>query len=77
MLPAVAQAKVLKTDGVKLTINDVPGAGGLTLEVGPPVVQAPMKLNFDASGIELSNDAASIKLTPVSVLVNGGGPEVI
>jgi hypothetical protein len=77
VLPAVAQAKVLKTDGVKLTINDVPGAGGLTLEVGPPVVQAPMKLNFDASGIELSNDAASVKLTPVSVLVNGGGPEVI
>jgi hypothetical protein len=76
-LPAVAQTKVLKTDGVKLTINDVPGAGGLTLEVGPPVVPAPMKLNFDSAGIELSNGAASVKLTPVSVSVNGGALEVI
>jgi hypothetical protein len=74
---ALAQTKVLKTDGVTLTINDAPGAGSCTLEVRPPIVPAPLKLVFDSSGIELSNGAASVKLTPASVSVNNGALEVI
>ena len=31
--PAIPQMKVFKTDGVTITINDLPGAGGLTIEV--------------------------------------------
>jgi len=76
-LPALAEIKVFKTDGVTLTLSDLPGVGGFTLEVGPPVVPTPLKLVFDVSGIELSNSAASVKLTPVSVSVNNGALEVI
>lgn len=76
-LPALAQMKVIKTDGITLTLSDLPGIGGFTVEVNPPVVATPLKLVFDASGIELSNGAASVKLTPVSVSVNNGALEVI
>jgi hypothetical protein len=75
--PAVPQMKVLKTDGITLTLSDLPGAGGLTLEVNPPVVATPLKMVFNASGIELTNGAASVKLTPASVSLNNGALEVI
>jgi hypothetical protein len=75
--PAAAQTKVLKTDGITLTLNDLPGGGGFTLEVGPPAVPTPQKLVFNASGIELQNGAASVKLTPASVSVNNGALEVV
>jgi hypothetical protein len=76
-LPALPQMKVWKTDGITLTLSDLPGVGGFTLEVNPPVVATPLKLVFNATGIELSNAAASVKLTPVSVSVNNGALEVI
>lgn len=76
-LPALPQMKVWKTDGITLTLSDLPGAGGFTLEVGPPAAPMPLKLVFDASGIELSNSAASVKLTPVAVSLNNGALEVM
>jgi hypothetical protein len=76
-MPAIEQMKVLKTDAVTLTVSDLPGAGGVRLEVNPPAVAAPLTLKFDAMGIELSNGAASVKLTPVSVSVNDGALEVM
>jgi hypothetical protein len=75
--PALPQIKFLKTDGVSLTLSDLPGAGGCTLEVGPPVVPMPLKLVFDATGITLTNSAASVKLSPLSVSLNNGALEVI
>ena len=51
--PALAETKVLKTAGITLTLSDLPGRGGFTLEVGPPAVPAPLKLVFNAGGIEL------------------------
>lgn len=75
--PAIPQNKTIKTDGVTLTMSDLPGAGGLTLEVGPPVVPAALKIVFNATGIEISNGAASVKLTPASVSLNNGALEVI
>lgn len=77
VLPALAFTKIWKTDGITLKLDDTPGAGGVTLEVGPPIVPTPMKLAFSASGIELSNAAASVKLTPASVSLNDGAIEVI
>jgi hypothetical protein len=76
VLPAVAQMKVFKTDGITLNFSDLPGTGGFTLEVGPPVVPTPLKLVFNAAGIELSNGAASVKLSPVSVSINNGALEI-
>jgi hypothetical protein len=75
--PALPQMKVWKTDGITLTLSDIPGAGGFTVEVGPPVVPIPLKMVFNASGIEISNSAASVKLTPASVSLNNGALEVI
>jgi hypothetical protein len=72
-LPVV---RVLKTESVTLTMSDAPGAGGLTIEVGPPGVATKLKLVFDANGIELVNGNASVKLTASSVSVNGGALEV-
>jgi hypothetical protein len=76
-VPALAEMKVIKTGSITLTLSDLPGAGGLTIEVNPPAVTTPLKLVFNASGIELSNSAASVKLTPASVSVNNGALEVI
>ncbi|MGH4024789.1 MAG: phage baseplate assembly protein V [Pseudonocardiaceae bacterium] len=76
-LPALPTMKVLKTDGLTLTINDLPGAGGVTLEVSPPVVATPLKISLTAAGIELSNGVASVKLSPASVSLNNGALEVI
>ena len=74
---AIAEIKMLKTEGITLTLSDLPGAGGFTLEVGPPVVPMPLKLVFNASGIEITNGGASVKLSPVSVSLNNGALEVI
>jgi len=75
--PALEQMKMIKTDSITLTLSDLPGIGGFTLEVNPPAVATPLKMVFNAQGIELTNGAASIKLTPVSVSVNNGALEVI
>jgi hypothetical protein len=75
--PALPQMKVWKTDGITLTLSDIPGAGGFTVEVGPPVVPIPLKMVFNAAGIEITNSAASDKLTPASVSLNNGALEVI
>ena len=76
-MPAIEQVKVFKTSTVTLKINDLPGVGGLTLDVLPPAVTTPLKISMTAAGIELSNAAASVTLTPASVSVNNGALEVI
>ena len=74
--PAVADMKVLKTDGVTLTIHDK--GDGLTLEVkSPSVTGPPLKMVFNSSGIELQTGAASVKLTATGVSINDGALEVI
>lgn len=75
--PALEQMKMIKTDSITLTLSDLPGIGGFTLEVNPPAVATPLKMVFNAQGIELSNGAASVKLTPASVSINNGALEVI
>jgi hypothetical protein len=75
--PVVPETKVLKTGSMTLTINDAPGQGGVTIEVSPPAVSTPLKISLTSSGIELSNGAAKITLTPASVSVNDGALEVI
>jgi len=73
---AVPEVKVLKTDGITLTLSDAPGSGGLTVEVGPPAVSVPAKLVIDAGGIELTTGSSSVKLSPATVSVNNGALEV-
>ena len=75
--PAVADVKMLKTASLSLTLSDLPGAGGFTLEVNPPAVSTPLKIVCNSSGIELSNGSASVKLDPASVNVNNGALQVV
>jgi hypothetical protein len=75
--PAVPDVKVWKTAGVSLTLSDMPGGGGLTIEVGPPAVPLVMKVGCTASGIELSVGASTVTLTATSVSVNNGALEVM
>ncbi len=75
--PATPQMTVLKTEGITLQLSDVPGGGGLTLEVKPPAVAIPLKMTFTSSGIEILNGKNSIKLTAASVNINDGALEVI
>ncbi len=72
-LPAVAEIKVFKTDGVTLTLNDLPGVGGFTLET-----LTGQKITVTALGIEINNgQGAVIKLTGPQVSVNNGALDVI
>jgi Type VI secretion system/phage-baseplate injector OB domain len=73
---AIPEIKVLKTDGITLTLSDVPGAGGFTLEVNPPMVEVPLKLVCDSSGIELNCTPGSVKLTPTSIELSLGAAKV-
>ena len=75
--PALPFVKVFQTDALTLRLDDTPGAGGITLEAKPPAVATPLLIKMDSSGIEISNGAAKIKLTPASVSVNDGALEVI
>jgi Type VI secretion system/phage-baseplate injector OB domain len=75
--PALPFVKIFKTDGLTLKLDDTPGAGGFTLEVGPPVVPTPMSLSMSSSGVEISNAGASVSLSAASVSINNGALEVI
>lgn len=75
--PGLPQILMFALDGITITANTVPGAGGLTIEIGPPAVPIPSKLTMDAQGIELSCGAASVKLDAAKVSVNNGALDVI
>ena len=71
--PAVAEMKVLKTDAGTITINDLPGIGGITIETS-----AGMKIVINMQGIEINDGiGGSIKLTGPQISINDGALEVI
>jgi len=71
--PAVAETKVLKTDVGTITLNDLPGAGGITIET-----KSGMKIKIDVSGIEINNgQGGSVKLTGPQVSINDGALDVM
>jgi hypothetical protein len=75
-LPAIPDVKVLKTGAITLTMSDVPGEGGFTLEVGPPAITSPLRMVFGIDGIELSNGSASIKITLDSISLDHTASEI-
>lgn len=77
-MPAIPTTKMIKTDGVTLTLDDLPGAGGLKLEVAAPVSPIPILIDMNgASGIEITYGAQTIKLSQVNINVNNGALEII
>jgi uncharacterized protein involved in type VI secretion and phage assembly len=75
--PAVASTKLLKTDGLTLTVDDSSGSGGVTFEVASPAVSQTVKIKLSSSGMELSTGSSSVKITSSSVSVNDGALEVM
>jgi len=71
-MPAVAEMKVLKTDTCTITLSDLPGVGGVTIET-----VTGMKIVLSVTGLEIDNgQGGSIKLTGPQVSVNNGGLDV-
>jgi len=71
--PAIEQMKVLKTDLATITINDLPGVGGVKIETTTGA-----KIEITATGIEINNGmGGSIQLTGPQVSINNGALEVI
>ncbi len=75
--PTQIAQKVLKTDAISLTLNDLPGAGGLSIEVGSPAVAIAATIEISAEGIAITAGTASIKLQPAGVDINNGALKVL
>jgi uncharacterized protein involved in type VI secretion and phage assembly len=70
--PAMPQMKVFKTDSATITLNDMPGAGGVKIELS-----SGEKIELTAQGIEIDNGkGGKIKLSGPQVSVNDGALEV-
>jgi uncharacterized protein involved in type VI secretion and phage assembly len=63
--------KTLATDNVTITIDDTPGAGGITIETA-----SGMQLQMDSTGITLTCGSSTISLNQESVSINDGALEV-
>ncbi|MEO3807252.1 phage baseplate assembly protein V [Nonomuraea sp. B1E8] len=74
--PGLPQQRVFKSDSVTITVSDLPLAGGLTIEVGPPAVLVPLKVVLGPAGIEFSTGATSVVLDGKRVSLNDGALEV-
>lgn len=70
-VPAVPEKKVLKTDVGTITIDDTPGAGGITIETSDG-----KKIVMNSMGIEISTGQGSITLKGMQVSINNGALEV-
>lgn len=67
----------LKTDYATITIDATPGAGGVTIEVLPPLSSAAATIAVDMQGITLTHGGATVNLNTAKVDVNNGALEVI
>jgi len=71
-LDAVPEKTVLKTDAGTITLDDTPGAGGITTETA-----IGMRIKISAQGIEITNgQGGTIQHTGPQVSVNNGALEV-
>ncbi|MGO9205955.1 MAG: phage baseplate assembly protein V [Candidatus Limnocylindrales bacterium] len=71
--PAFPEMKVLKTDSATITVDDTPGAGGVTIETADG-----MKIVLDATGITIDNgQGATVELSGPQVAINDDALEVM
>ncbi len=69
--------RTIKTVGCEVTLDDTPGAGGVTIQVLPPTVGVPLTVKMDVTGILINVGAATIKLDPAQIMMNNGALTVI
>jgi hypothetical protein len=68
----MANIKMLKTDGVRITIDDTQNAGGLTMLIESPAVQNAIRLVCNVDGVELTIGDAKLTMTTENIVTNFG-----
>lgn len=72
------KVQVFKTDGITITLSNLEKTQGLTVEVNKPVVEKPLKMVFNAAGIELNNNnKTTAKLTAEAIELKNGESSTI
>ncbi len=72
------KVQVFKTDGITITLSNLENNKGLTVEVNKPVVEKPLRMVFNAKGIELNNNNKTIaKLTAETIEFKNGESSTI
>lgn len=74
LLPTV---RTITTLGAELTLDDTPGAGGVTINVGPPVVPIPCTISAGVDGITVTTGVGTVAVQAAGVDVNNGALKVI
>lgn len=69
--PAIEGMRVIKTNGITITLNDLPGVGGVTIELS-----GGQKISMTSTGVEITNGQAKVGLSGPTVSLNNGGLEV-
>lgn len=70
--PVIAEIKVLKTETATVTLDDTPGAGGVTIETN-----GGMKIVLDLQGIQIDDgQGGTVKLQGPRVTINDSALEV-
>lgn len=71
-LPAIAEMKVLKTDTATITVNDLEGIGGVTIELasGASISMTPMGITID------TGTGATISMTGAQTSINNGALDI-
>ncbi|MEB3283261.1 MAG: phage baseplate assembly protein V [Lyngbya sp.] len=68
-----AKVQVFKTDGITITLSNLGANKGLTVEVNKPVVDKPLKMVFNADGIEINNNNKTVaKLMAETIELKNG-----
>lgn len=48
---------IFKTISTTLLINEIPGGGGISLEITPPAVATPITITLDSAGVQITTEA--------------------
>lgn len=75
-MPGLPTTKIWKTDCITMKLDDLPGAGGLTIEVAPPAAAMAMKAVFNSSGIEISQGTAKVVLSATGIELSFGSANI-
>jgi len=61
---------IFKTTSTTLLINDLPGGGGVSLEITPPAVETPITITLDSAGIQIVTEATFTLNSQVTTLTS-------